>query len=367
MAATAHDFSQPLHAQGYFIQALRDSLTEQKHLDLLDKIEMSWRNQGNLLQGIADISRLDSGITSAQEKLINLENLLQKISHEFQVTANDTQVALHSSLQPIEVRTDPVLLSRIVQNLMSNAFKFSEEDGQVILRAEEQNGRAVITVKDNGLGIAPGDQDRVFHEYVQLSNIEKDRQKGLGLGLSIVQRLVDLLSIELQLVSAPGVGSTFTLTLPLLGKKTPSREAPTTPSTNSEGMVILLIDDEKDIRESMSLLLESWGHTVHCAADGNEAIAVLMELPAIPNLFIVDNRLSDSERGENLIPLLRDEINFTVPAVLITGDVSGLAHLKEEDNIKLLTKPVEPKQIKQVIKRLSNGNQVGGKEAARVT
>ena len=168
MVATVHDFSQPLHAQGYFIHALRNLLSDDKQRELLERIKSSWRSQGELLQGIGDIVRFDGGLIKPNLMPVNLEKALDNIASEFKGDPRFDRVNFETQLTPIVVRTDPALFARIVRNLLSNAFKFTPDDGDILLSSFENNGRVIVEVQDSGVGIAPHDQKKIFEEYVQL-------------------------------------------------------------------------------------------------------------------------------------------------------------------------------------------------------
>ncbi len=350
LAATSHDMSQPLHAQGYFLEALRKITNTSEQSTLLDKIEASWRAQGHLLQGLVDITRLDSGVIVPKLETVNVKTEMQNLIYEFSEVAKAKSITLTPQLESATVYTDPVLLSRVVRNILSNAIKFTPEGGHIELHAGQNGNMIEIMVRDDGAGIAAENHERIFDEYVQLENDHRNREKGLGLGLSIVQRLTTLMNIDLQFESYLGKGTQFTLALPIHNT---AEIHPAKPEHNDNKFntspLIILVDDEKDIRESMSALLTDWGCQLICAASGTEAVALLSKTSEIPTLLIIDKRLAGGENGHDVIGALREEVNEITPALLVTGDLKGFDDIKPDADIQLMFKPVRPQDIKRTI------------------
>lgn len=363
LAATSHDLSQPLHAQGYFIQALRRALTESSQHELLDKVETSWRNQGILLQGIIGITRLDSGIIIPKPQLINLPKELEYLTSEYDDATYKKTISLHCQFDPANVRTDPLLLTRILRNLISNAVKFTPTGGRIDFLSTLKSGHAEIMIRDSGPGIPAEDHERIFSEYIQLDNGTGDRETGLGLGLSIVRRLVKLLDIELRFQSAVGEGTEFTLILPIAfngeHEETSDNSQHEEANKLNNSPLIVIVDDEKDIRESMSMLMTDWGCQVMTAASSQKAIVLLNSTSEIPNLLIVDKRLSLSKNGDNedgleVIEALREEVNEDIPAIIMTGDLAGFEQIEQDSSIQVMQKPINPNEIKRVIETLTS-------------
>lgn len=355
LAATSHDLAQPLHAQGYFIQALRKALKSAEQIDLLDKIETSWRAQIQLLQGLGDITRLDTGAIIPKPHLVNPLADMQNLVAEFDQSIAAKSLRLNTDFAPIILHTDPVLLIRILRNILANAIKFTPENGQIDFIMKRNANHVEISIRDTGIGIPQNKHDAVFDEYVQLENHHRDREQGLGLGLSIVRRLTELLDIDMQFNSKPGKGTYIVLTLPNQATHSLSLMQTTTETSDFENApLVILVDDEKAIRESMSTLLTNWGCKIMCASTGTEAIALLNETDDLPALLIVDKRLAHGENGITLIEKLREEVNETTPAILITGDLTGFDDLVSDPNIHLMTKPVEPQNIKAAIAKILN-------------
>ncbi|MBX3506514.1 MAG: response regulator [Parvibaculum sp.] len=357
LAATSHDLAQPLHAQGFFLAALREKTKEQAQLDLIAKIEESWRGLGNLLDGLIDVSRLDAGAIVPDLRETDAGVLAARIADEFSAVAAGKGVALALQTERAIAMTDPILIGRILRNLISNAIKFTHQGGRVSLTVASAEGGAEITVEDTGIGIPPSQQEAVFDEYVQLGNRERNREKGLGLGLSIVRRLAELLDIRLSLVSAPGRGTRFTLLLPGAGDASgETGDAPgraTASHAKVSAVCVLIIDDEDAIRSGMSTVLSSWGCEVLSAASGQDAVALLDRTDRVPDVLIVDQRLGAAETGLAAIERLREELNDDVRAIMMTGDISTEA--EESANLRILHKPVEPEFLHRLLEEIAAG------------
>ncbi len=357
LAATSHDLAQPLHAQGFFLAALRDKLTEPDHLDLLAKIEDSWRGLGNLLDGLVDVSRLDAGAIVADQRTIDLGSFTSRVASEFTAVAAEKGVDLNVDCGTAVAQTDPILFARIVRNLLSNAIKFTDAGGRVDVAVNASPDMIEVRISDTGCGIPLNKQVQVFDEYVQLGNRERNREKGLGLGLSIVRRLADLLDIELTLSSAAGQGTEFRLCVPVakaaqsgeLGRDDQHRERPQVVSD----LCILIVDDEDAIRSGMTTLLSSWGCQVLSAGSGEDAIGLLNHDRATPDVLLIDRRLRGAETGMDVVERVRDELNEDVPVILMTGDIAATPEDFSLPAVKLVHKPVEPSTIQRILSEIA--------------
>ncbi len=357
LAATSHDLAQPLHAQGFFLAALREKLTEPDQLDLLAKVEASWRGLGNLLDGLVDVSRLDAGAIIADQRQLDLGGLTSRIAEEFSAVAAEKGVALNVRCEPANAETDPILYARIIRNLLSNAIKFTDAEGQVEITVTPDGEQVDVAVSDTGCGIPLEMQDAVFGEYVQLGNRERNREKGLGLGLSIVRRLAELLKIELSLVSDGANGSAFHLRVPAMMENLSGGgsaiDLRVDQSKSVSSLCILIVDDEDAIRSGMATLLSSWGCQVLSAAGGDDAVHLLGVEHATPDVLIVDRRLQGKETGLEVAERVRDEVNEDVPVILMTGDVAVSADSFPMRDVKLVHKPAEPSLIRRFLSEVA--------------
>lgn len=359
LAATSHDLAQPLHAQGFFIAALREKLQNPAEMDLLAKIEASWRGLGGLLDGLVDISRLDAGAIVPDMRNTDLAQLTVRIAEEFSDIAGRAQVDLQVTAAPAFARTDPILFGRILRNLLSNAVKFTFEGGRVSVRTDTGAEGVEIEISDTGPGIPASQQETVFKEYVQLGNRERNREKGLGLGLSIVRRLAHLLGVTVRLESSLGEGTHFFLSLPACAAPEAVPDARTGAAHwGVSSLSVLIVDDEDAIRTGMATVLTSWGCEVLTAADENAALALLAGTERTPDILIVDLRLPGSTTGVDLVERLRDEVNDDVYAIMMTGEISPGEEEGTLPNARFMHKPVEPALLHELLSDFARKKEV---------
>ena len=351
LAATSHDLAQPLHAQGNYITALRGKLNRPEQHELLEKVEASWRSMGHMLDGLVDISKLESGAVATDTGRVELSGLVSDVFDEFKQVADEKQIRLTVNSETCFADTDPYLFSRIVRNVLSNAIKFTPSGGEVTATVGTNSGRIDVAISDTGIGIPAQSHAEIFEEYVQLHNPERDRQKGLGLGLSIVRRLCDLLTIEFRLQSEPSKGTVFTFSVPK-AENQDADLAPTTEEVAALRMSALVIDDERAILDSMSVVLSDWGCEVYCAHSEEEAIGLIRTLDLRPEIVIADLRLRDHASGLDAIAQIRSMLGEDVPAVVMTGNVDRLGGDTLPPHSVLLAKPVEATTLYREIKKL---------------
>jgi CheY-like chemotaxis protein len=252
------------------------------------------------------------------------------------------------------VHSDPALVERILRNLIGNAIRYTSA-GSITLRCRAEADEVVIEVADTGIGIPTDQQEHVFEEFVQLGNPERDRTKGLGLGLAIVRRLTDLLDARIVLESAPGHGSTFRLSLKA-GDSVAVAEhsaAAETPINALQGAIVAVIDDEADVREAMRSLLEGWGCRVLAGEDADAVIAKLDAAAVIPDIVLADYRLRNDRTGVEAIQALRDHFLVDIPAAIVTGDTAPerLAEAQASGHL-LLHKPLRPAKLRVLLQNL---------------
>ncbi len=268
----------------------------------------------------------------------------------------------------IAVEVDELLLQRVVRNLIDNAVKFTS-DGVVGLRVvkalDDSSQYVELIVEDTGLGIPDDQQKNIFFEFTQLHNPERDRQKGLGLGLAIVNRLCKLMNLRMNMRSVLNEGTRFHIFLPVgdsqlaMNITQQSLDAEMSEMTidsdliSFQGKVILVIDDEVDILQGMERLLRQWGARVIVAGDASGAIDKLNQLDIVPDLLIVDFRLRENVSGIDAIAMVREEYNIDIQAILITGDTSpDRLRLAQSAELAMLHKPVQPKVLNEAILQL---------------
>jgi signal transduction histidine kinase/CheY-like chemotaxis protein len=354
LAAASHDLRQPVHALGLFVGALRIVSMDDEGRRLVKQIETSLAAMDGLFSALLDISRLDAGVVEVHRRPFALDPLLTRICSDSRLEAEAKRISLVYKRCSLAVETDPVLLERIVRNLVSNAVRYTD-CGRIVVGCRRSRSHVSIQVWDTGRGIPREQHERIFQEYYQIGNPERDRAKGLGLGLAIVRRLTALLHCPLTLRSAPGKGSCFAIALPI-AERGAADPADCDLSGALAACLVLVVDDEIAIRDAMASLLGGWGHQVVTAGSGDDALRCMADLPRKPDIIISDLRLREDETGIEVIERIRAEYNDTIPALLITGDTAPerLAEA-QKSGLLLLHKPVSNSKLRAAIANLSRG------------
>jgi signal transduction histidine kinase len=352
LASASHDLRQPVHALGMFVSALRGQTMNDEAQRLVGHIDNSVVALDTLFTALLDISRLDAGVVACHAESFAIQPLLQRVCEDYRTEAGDKglRLVLHPCREG--VHSDPVLLERILRNVISNAVRYTQH-GRVVVGCRRGNPLS-IQVWDSGMGIPPDMQERVFEEFYQLDNPERDRNKGLGLGLAIVRRLASLLDCRIELGSRVGLGTVVKLSVPLAPEAEWIKLAETEllAEVQTQGL-ILVVDDEVAIQEAMRSLLTCWGHEVIVAGSGAEMQARIASCLAVPVLIICDYRLRAGENGIDVIQQLQAEFNADIPAMLITGDTAP-ERLREaqQSGFLLLHKPVPNSALRAAIGNL---------------
>ena len=351
LAAASHDLRQPMHALGLFVAELGQKPHAPDTRRLVEQIAISAETMENLLDSLLDISRLDVGALDRQIKPFPLQPLLERIEVDYRREAGLRNQRLRLRPTSLWVESDPLLLERILHNLISNALRYAP--GGTILLACRKRGRQVrIEVRDNGPGIAPEAQEAIFQEFVQLDNPERNRAKGLGLGLAIVRRLTDLLEHPLQLKSSPGRGSLFAIELPSAAPGILTDHHQPAPAQALARLRVVLVDDDELALASTTGLLESWGCQVNAADTGAALLATLRPGDEAPDIIVCDYQIAGTGDGLQLIEQLRGHFARQIPAVILSGDTSpATATAIQQADIPLLHKPVRPAKLRALLQR----------------
>jgi signal transduction histidine kinase len=360
IAAASHDLLQPLHAARLFTAAMMD---RDPGNDLGGKIDASLGAVESLLDALLDISKLDAGAFKPEKRPFALQPLFESLATAFAPVAARRGVELAVAPTRAFVSTDPAFLRRILQNLLSNALRYGRPEGhrpRVLLGCRrvtlEEGGEGLrIEVKDNGPGIAADKQAIIFDEFVRLQP-EDDRpreERGLGLGLAIVERIGRMLDLPIRIASAPGQGSTFSVVVPRAPAVVVANVAPpalqATPALEA-GSFVLCIDNEARVREAMATLLAGWGCEVATAATQAEALQRVSQAGRVPDLVLADLHL-DAEDGLDVIEALRDAWGRAVPAALVTADRDPTLRLRARArHTELLHKPVKPAALRALLR-----------------
>lgn len=272
LAAASHDLRQPMHALGLFVGQLNDMIQYPEARKIVDQVRASVEAMEQLLNSLLDISKLDAGVLLPQIEDFPLATLLQKMENHFTAAALSKGLRLRVRPCRLAARSDPLLLERILMNLVSNAVNHTERGG-IVVGCRRRGNHVRIDVWDTGVGIPDDKQHEIFHEFIQLGNPERDRSRGLGLGLAIVERLARLLDHRIDLASKPGRGSRFSIELPAGDMQLALRERRVpAPATNAlRGLFVVVVDDEALVRAGMEGVLHGWGCHVLNAGSGDEA------------------------------------------------------------------------------------------------
>jgi PAS domain S-box-containing protein len=362
LATASHDLRQPMHALGLFVGELQAKLTTHEQHKVVGKIEESVDALSKLLDALLDISKLDAGVVVVNIKTFSIEVLLTRLAAEYAPLAQSKGIDLRLVPSSVYVSSDPVLLERILINLITNAIRYTPVGGRVLVGCRIRGDRLRIEVRDNGIGIQAKDQSKIFREFIQLANPERDRGKGLGLGLAIVERTAKLLKHHISLRSEPDKGSAFAVYVPRVPEA--ASEMVLVPlSANDESTVylrsgslenlrVLVIDDDALVRKGTQGILESWGCSV-------SSVASFYEFKEIKNkeefgLVICDYRLPDGD-GVEIMGWIEANIKIQPKFILITGDISPeiLLGVREKE-INVLHKPVRPAKLRSLIQYLLN-------------
>lgn len=352
LAAASHDLRQPMHALGLFVAELGQKPHAPDTRRLVEQIAVSAETMENLLDSLLDISRLDVGVLDRQIKPFPLQPLLERIEVDYRREAELCGQRLRLRPTSLWVESDPLLLERILHNLISNALRYAP-GGTVLLGCRKRDRRVRIEVRDNGPGIAPEAQEAIFQEFVQLDNPERNRAKGLGLGLAIVRRLTDLLHHPLSLKSAPGQGALFAVELPLTspGHVVASSAAPA-PGQALSGLHVALVDDDELAVAGTVGLLESWGCHVTAAENQASILAALAQARTPPDVILSDYQITGVADGLETINKIRACYGLAIPAIILSGDTSiATANAIQQAEIPLLHKPVRPAKLRALLQR----------------
>ncbi len=351
-AAASHDLRQPLHAMGLFAAALAQKVRDPQVAGVVSSINASVQALEALFNELLDISKIDSGAIRPDLSEFALEEVFARLHGEFAAEAAAKGLRLAVSGGQHIVASDPVLLERIVRNLVSNAIRYTPA-GEIAVTAALLDGAVRIQVRDTGIGIRAEDQSRIFEEFLQLANPGRTSKKGLGLGLAIVQRLCGLLGYAVRLTSEYGAGSTFTFDVPPGAARVAGGDAANAAvavKANLGGKLIVVIDDEAAIVEGMKALLSGWGADVLGSAAGDDIISAVHEAGRFPDLLIVDHRLGAGEDGIEVAQRIRQALDPEIPAILVTGSITpGLAEQARAAGLAFMLKPVTATDLRERI------------------
>jgi two-component system CheB/CheR fusion protein len=344
LAAASHDLRQPLQTLRLLRTILERKLTDQEDLRLIARCGDAIDAMANMLNAILDINKLEAGAIEPTPQDFAINSLLEHLSTEFSVLVESKKLEWHMVPCGETVRSDPRLLNQIMRNLVSNAVNFTSH-GKILVGCRRRENKLRIEVWDTGCGIPEADLEPMFGEFRR----GQSAGHGLGLGLAIVSRLAALLGHEINVVSTVGKGSCFSVSVPLITYPLRDHTPYATPGTGH----ILVVEDEPSVRELLDILFAREGHSSASAASGREAIDLVKSGAFCPDIIVVDYGLIGGMTGLDVIESVCSELRQSIPAIVLTGDVSApLVEKIEASGHYRLTKPVQPEELLEAIQTL---------------
>jgi signal transduction histidine kinase len=355
LAAASHDLRQPLHALGLFVAQLRARMSAKERDRLVERIDTALAAMNELFSALLDVSKLDAGVLTPQIGEFPIARLLERIESTFAEAAREKKLSLRVVSHDAWVRTDFILLERILFNLVSNAVRYTARGG-LLVGCRKRGAELRIEVWDTGIGIPPDQRRNIFGEFYRLGEPDRDRRAGLGLGLAIVERLCRLLDHPIALTSTLGKGSCFSVTITSVAARAEDAKPPAPVDAMldvANGKLVVVIDDDPLVLDGMRGLFRSWGCRVVTGATDATALTGLAALQQQPDLIISDYLLSDGKTGIEAIERLRNAFDSPIPAFLISGDISP-ERLREAraGGYHLQHKPVEPMVLRALLNQL---------------
>lgn len=350
-AAASHDLRQPLHAMGLFAEALRQRSHDEQAIQLVSSINGAVDALEGLFSELLDIARIDTGGVQTVPEHFNAGEVFRRLQLHFEPSAFEKGLALRFRGGARNAFADPLLVERILRNLVSNAIRYTD-DGSVLVSCRRRGGHLLFQVWDTGVGIGESECERVFEEFYQVPRHDAvpPQRKGLGLGLAIVKRLAALIEAPLSLRSTPGRGTVFAFEVPcghMPRTVAPAVHGPLPTGAMLDGRLIVVVEDDPTVRSAVEVLLRSWGARVR--AFDSLAQFEGSELTQAPDLLIFDYRLELGRTGVEVLHMLRAR-HGAVPAIMVTGSTTlGLEAEAQADGFHLLIKPVVPSKLRAMI------------------
>jgi two-component system, chemotaxis family, CheB/CheR fusion protein len=355
LSAASHDLRQPLQSLTLLQALLAQTVEGEKPQRLLARFEQTLGAMSGMLNALLDINQIEAGVIEARTVVFPIAEVLDRLRDEFTYLALTHDLELHIQPSAAAVQSDPRLLEQMIRNLLGNAIKYTKR-GKILLGCRRRGNTLRIEVWDTGIGIAEEELHAIFDEFHQVGNVARERVRGLGLGLSIVQRLGHLLGHEVDVRSIPDKGSVFTVTLDcaVQAARQIAQPAPGDDAAESgQRCKIMVVDDDPDVLELLDQLLTGHHHIVRVASDADSALRLIASGAIKPELLLTDYNLPGAMNGLDLMIKLRASRPEGLPAIVLTGDISSetLAAIATHDCVQL-SKPVKPHELFAAIERL---------------
>ncbi|AIB14324.1 histidine kinase (plasmid) [Azospirillum argentinense] len=360
LSAANHDLRQPFQALRLFHHLLMERLKEPRERSIAEKMGEALDSGEKLLHALLEVATLDAGVVRPNIADVPVATVLDGVAAEFRGLAADKKLDLRVRGCAAMVRTDATLLTRMLGDLLRNAIAYTPAGG-VVVGCRRRGQWLRIEVWDTGSGIAAEHLDAIFEDFVQLGNPERDRRRGLGLGLPKVRRKAALLGHAVEVRSRPGQGSVFSIMVPLAASESRTDAVAAAPAGRAEGSdtrLILIVEDDPVQSAGMQLLLESWGHDVLVAADGPAALATLRAAPRCPDVILSDFRLPGPLTGAETVTRAAEQQGRPIPGIILTGDTAP-ERIREAVAVgcRLLHKPVTPDVLRDALNALGTERQ----------
>jgi signal transduction histidine kinase len=358
LASSSHDLRQPLHAISLLAAALSAIAKDPQVIEIVARIDNSLQVMNKLFSALLELSRLDAGVVTVQKEHVALEVVLQPLESEYEVKCREKQLLFRFRVESVVLDTDPVLLERIIRNLLENALRYTMT-GNIELDATVHNGGVDVAVRDTGIGIPLEQRENIFEEFYQIHNAARDRNRGLGLGLAIVRRHVELLGYRIEVESTPGRGSVFTCRVPrsaIVAEPVPRKhDVRSSLAPAVAGRRVVVVDDDEDVRSAIGLLLRTWGCEPIVTGSADAALDGIADLGMRPDLLVVDFRLPGGRTGVDVIHAMRER-HPDLPALVITGDTGpdSLQAIRAAA-LRYLHKPVQPEALRREMALMFGG------------
>ena len=361
LAAASHDLRQPLSSALLFLESIDEHAVTGLDRDYLQKSRVALASLSNLLGTLLDVARLDSGSIEPQFADFPVSAVLDRIVPEFEGVARSAGIDLRFASSSVWVRSDMYLLETVLRNLISNAIRYTPS-GKVLVGCRRRRDGLVISVHDTGIGIDAEHLDAIFTAYYQVPAGGRARTKGIGLGLSIVERISRLLMLEREVHSVPGRGSMFAVKV-MLGRR-PHRAArgrpampaglPGPDSRHARSLAIVVIDDDAGVRQGLAATLAKWGHRPVAAETATDAVVQLIGADLTPDLVISDYHLNGDVKGDAAVEEVQREFDHPPTAIIMTSDPDPQLHeALRTRGVSLLSKPLNLSRLRALLDKVA--------------
>jgi two-component system, sensor histidine kinase len=347
-AAASHDLKQPLHALGLYTALLRKDPPEAERRELIDHISSCVSSLTSLFDAILGVTHAENVHQHAKAAAFPLQRVIDQVLVQLRPSAEAKGLVLRMVPTKVWVHADPAVVERILGNLLSNAIRYTEQ-GKILVGVRRHTGACALVVADTGVGLSSQDQNRIFDDFFQVNNPQRQREKGYGLGLSTVHRLCAALDYEIQVQSSVGRGSSFAVTLPTDSPSLLEEQQETVQSLEPD-LNVLFVEDDPLVRDAMNRMLRDWGVRVCMCTCGDEAMAVLSQEFDKRWHVLLDQQLADNETGLQVADRIRAVIGDGPIISLVTGeDDVAVDEGAAQRGITVLRKPLKPIRLRTML------------------